>query len=220
MYKFVATIVVASVAIATPVLAHSGEPFSAEQGKPIGRSSVLNGPNGLDVDAVDGNVYVASVIGDEITVHNPRNGAILDRIGPERGVHGPDDIVIAPDGIIYWTEILAGNVGMLDRGSYLVKFVGEGTNPITLSDDGRLFVARDFLGDGLYELDPETLAVIRVVIPDLVGFNGMDFGPDGLLYGPLFFGQAIVRVDVDVAIPDSRDRCRRFPRTGRGGVQP
>jgi len=30
-----------------------------------------------------------------------------------------------------------------------------GANPITFSRDGRLFVARDFFGKGLYELDPD-----------------------------------------------------------------
>jgi len=177
--------------MASPAVANQPEPFTVTDGKPIGRGSVLNGPNGVDVGP-DGNVYVASVIGDEITVHHPRTGAVLDRIGPERGVHGPDDVVIAPDGTIYWTELIAGNVGMLKpNGSFRIQFVGPGVNPIALSADGRLFVARDFLGDGLYELDPELLAPPEVVIPDLVGFNGMDFGPDG----------AIARIDVDAAAP-------------------
>jgi DNA-binding beta-propeller fold protein YncE len=188
-------------AVAPPAAAKGAEPFSVRDGKPIGRSSVLNGPNGLNVGP-DGKVYVASVFGDEITVHDPENGAILDRIGPERGVHGPDDVVVAPDGTIYWTELLAGNVGLLrPDGSFRTQFVGPGVNPVELSEDGRLFVARDFLGDGLYELDPELVAPPRVLIPDLVGFNGMDFGPDGLLYGASFFGGAVARVDVDAAVP-------------------
>lgn len=76
-----------------------------------------------------------------------------------------------------------------------------------------MFVARAFLGDGLYELDPHTLDVIRVVILDLVGFNGMNVGPDGLLYGPLFFGQAIARIDVDAAnpVPRSLPKGSRYP---------
>jgi sugar lactone lactonase YvrE len=86
-------------------------------------------------------------------------------------------------------------------GTFKVQFVAPGVNPITLSDDGRLFVARDFLGDGLYELDPELEDPPQVLIPDLFGFNGMDFGPDGLLYGPLFFGNAIARIDVDAPVP-------------------
>ena len=55
-----------------------------------------------------------------------------------------------------------GNVGMLrPDGSFRTQFVGPGVNPIELSDDGRLFVARDFLGDGLYELDPDLIAPPR-----------------------------------------------------------
>ena len=201
MRRVIVLITLLILAVGSPAAAQTGEPFTARDGKPIGRSSELNGPNGVYVGP-DGNVYAASVIGDEITVHDPRTGEILDRIGPERGVNGPDDLFITDDGTIYWTEILGGNVGMLKPdGSFRTQFVGAGVNPITMSDDGRLFVARDFLGDGLYELDPELLAPPQVLIPGLVGFNGMDFGPDGLLYGPLFFGQSIARIDVDAAVP-------------------
>lgn len=197
----IATLALALLATTPAAARQRSEPFDAEKARTVGRSSVLNGPNGIYVGP-DGNVYAASVLGDEITVHDPRNGKILDRIGPERGVHGPDDLVIAPDGTIYWTELIGGNVGMLKPdGTFKTQFVGPGVNPITLSDDGRLFVARDFLGNGLYELDPNLEAPPEVIIPDLFGFNGMDFGPDGLLYGPLFFGGAIARIDVDAAMP-------------------
>jgi sugar lactone lactonase YvrE len=202
MYKLLIGAVIGVLAISSPALARGVEPFGLSDAKPIGRSSVLNGPNGVYVSPVDGNLYAASVIGSEITVHDPQTGKVLDRIGAERGVQGPDDLVIAPDGTLYWTELLAGNVGMLKPdGTWRTQFVAPGVNPITLSDDGRLFVALDFLGDGLYELDPELIDPPEVIIPDLVGFNGMDFGPDGLLYGPLFFGQAIARVDVDAPNP-------------------
>jgi streptogramin lyase len=206
----IAAIAIGSLAVASPAAAKKSEPFSAEDGRPVGRSSVLNGPNGVDVGP-DGRVYVASGIGDEINVHDPRTGAILDRIGPERGVHGPDDLVVAPDGTIYWTELLAGTVGLLrPDGSFRTQFVGPGVNPIELSGDGRLFVARDFLGTGLYELDPELVAPSVVLIPDLAGFNGMDVGPDGLLYGALFFGGAVARVDVDAAVPAAEIVARGF----------
>ena len=201
MRSAIVAIAIGLLAVTSPAAAKGAEPSRVRDGHPIGRSSVLNGPNGVNVGP-DGKVYVASVLGDEITVHDPQTGAILDRIGPERGVHGPDDVVVAPDGTIYWTELFAGNVGLLrPDGSYRTQFVGRGVNPVELSQDGRLFVARDFLGDGLYELDPALVAPPRVLIADLVGFNGMDFGPDGLLYGPLFFGGAVARVDVDAAVP-------------------
>ena len=202
MRKLLTTLGVAALMLAgMPAIAAETAPTSYEPGREIGRASVLKGPNGIFVHP-NGNVYGASVLGDEITVQDPDTGEILDRIGPERGVHGPDDVTIAPDGTIYWTEILGGNVGMLrPDGTWTTQFVAPGVNPITLSDDGRLFVALDFLGDGLYELDPELVDPPEVIMPDLHGFNGMDFGPDGLLYGPLFDGGAIVRIDVDAANP-------------------
>jgi len=177
------------------------EPFSIDDATVVGVGSVLNGPNGLGV-GLQGEILASSVLGDEITVHDPESGEILDRIGPERGVHGPDDVVVAPDGTIYWTEILAGNVGLLaPDGTFRTQALGPGANPIELSDDGRLFVSRDFLGPGLYELDPQLLAPPTPILPDLENFNGMEFGPDGLLYGPLFFEGTIVRIDVDAAMP-------------------
>ncbi len=178
-----------------------GEPFDAADGMVVGRTGTLNGLNGINVGP-DGKVYNASVGGSEITVHDPETGQILDRIGADQGVGGPDDLFITSDGTIYWTEILAGNVGRLDPDGTLKKqFVGPGVNPITMSDDGRLFVARIFLGDGLYELDPELEADPIPLLPDIVGLNGFDFGPDGLLYAPLFFGGEVVKIDVDAASP-------------------
>ncbi len=205
MRKFIALATVVTLMLASAGVAAQDEvatePYSPEDGAPVWRASILKGSNGTYVGP-DGKVYAASVGGDEITVQDPDTGEILDRIGPERGVHGPDDVFVTNDGTIYWTELLAGNVGMLKPdGTFTTQQVGPGVNPITMSDDGRLFVARDFMGDGLYELDPELVEPPRVVIEDLVGMNGMDFGPDGLLYGPLFFGGAIARVDVDAEEP-------------------
>ena len=196
----VVTLMLASAGVAAQDKVAS-EPYSPEDGVPVWRGSIRNGSNGTYVGP-DGKVYAASVGGDEITVHDPDTGEGLDRCGPERGVHGPDDVFVTDDGTIYWTELMGGNVGMLrPDGTFTTQQIGPGVNPITMSDDGRLFVARDFMGDGLYELDPELVEPPRVVIEDLVGMNGMDFGPDGLLYGPLFFGGAIARVDVDAEEP-------------------
>ena len=178
---------------------HQGGPLTPDDGKEIWRGSVLNGPNGLYVHP-NGNVYAASVFGNEITVQNPRNGKILDRIGPERGVNGPDDVFIADDGTVYWTDILGGTVGMLKPdGTFKTQQVVPGVNPITMSDDGRLFVGVIFLGVGLYELDPDLEDPPVPVFADptpIFGINGMDFGPDGLLYFPLFFTNQIARADV------------------------
>jgi sugar lactone lactonase YvrE len=191
-------------AVATPVHADEhNEPLDVDQAIEIGRAAETNGLNGLYVSPFDGNVYVASVGGDEITVHDPDTGELLDRLGPESGVRGPDDVFIADDGTVYWTEILTGFVGMLKPdGTFMRQEVGPGVNPITMSDDGRLFVGRIFLGMGLYELDPDLDPGVPPVLlnADLV-VNGFDFGPDGNLYAPSFFTGEVLKIDVDAAMP-------------------
>ena len=171
--------------------------------KVIAEGAPIHGTNGINFGP-DGNLYIASVVGREIVVMNPLNGQIIKRMGPAADVDCPDDLVFGPDGSLYWTEILIGYVGrMTPEGVVTKQFVAPGVNPITFSPDGRLFVALDFLGDGLYELDPDLIATPRPIIeatpenPYPLGFlNGFDFGPDGRLYGPLFAAGMVISVDV------------------------
>ena len=170
----------------------------------ITSGSPIHGANGLYFDAQD-NLYIASFAGKEILVMNPRNGKIVNRLGAEAGVVTPDDLTFGPDGSLYWTDLAIGEVGRLTPdGAVTKQFVAPGVNPITFSEDGRLFVALDFLGDGLYELDPELIDPPRPIIvasetnPFPLGFlNGFDFGPDGRLYGPLFAAGMVISIDVD-----------------------
>ncbi|MGB5507786.1 hypothetical protein [Robiginitalea sp.] len=170
----------------------------------IGTGAFLNGANGLDVGP-DGNLYIASVIGINITVMDKENGTISDRLGQEMQVQGPDDLVFGPDGSMYWTNIITGEVGrMTPDGTVTTQFVAPGVNPIQFNEDGRLFVALCFLGDGLYELDPNLVEPPRPIIvateanPFPLGFlNAFDFGPDGRIYGPLYAAGLVISVDVD-----------------------
>jgi sugar lactone lactonase YvrE len=164
----------------------------------IARGAPIHGANGLYFDK-NNRLHIASVAGREIIVMNPNGGRILDRIGVERGVESPDDVTFGPDGSLYWTALFTGEVAKLTpEGKKVVVAQGlMGANPITFSQDGRLFVARDFLGDGLYELDPDGVKPPRPIDQTLVGLNAFDFGPDGKLYGPLFLGGKLVAIDVD-----------------------
>jgi sugar lactone lactonase YvrE len=191
-------VIVLVMGMALPVQAKGrAEPLDAREGIDVGRAAETNSLNGIYVSPADGNVYVASVGGDEITVHDPNSGRLLDRIGPERGVQGPDDVFIADDGTIYWTEILNGHVGMLKPdGTFKRQEVGPGVNPITMSDDGRLFVNRLFLGQGFYELDPN-LEADPMLLNEGLTLNSFDFGPDGHLYAPSFFTGEVLKIDVD-----------------------
>ncbi|MFC1714280.1 ester cyclase [Candidatus Poribacteria bacterium] len=157
----------------------------------------IHGTNGIMFDSND-QLYIASVNGREIVVMDPETGEILDRLGPDMGVEGPDDLTFGPDGSLYWTAIMTGEVGRLSPdGVKTSQIVVPGVNPITFSDDGRLFVALDFLGDGLYELDPNLTEPPRLIIEALGFLNAFDFGPDGLLYGPIWTMGQVVRIDVD-----------------------
>ena len=170
------------------------------------KGAALKGANGVDIGP-DGNLYIGSVLGLEIAVMDKENGTISERFGPEMQVIGADDLVFGPDGSLYWTDILVGEVGRKEPDGTITKqFVAPGVNPIAFSDDGRLFVALDFLGDGLYELDPNLTEPPRPIIvateanPFPLGFfNSFDFGPDGRLYGPLFAAGLVISVDVDRA---------------------
>lgn len=171
----------------------------------IARGGEIHGANGIIFDAND-SLHIASVMGREILVMNPRTGQITGRLGPDLGVEGPDDLIFGPDGSLYWTSIITGEVGRLTPGGDLsVQYVAPGVNPITFSNDGlRLFAALDFLGDGLYEIDPDlenpprAIIVATPEVPMPLGFmNGMDWGPDGRLYGPIWTQGQIVSIDVD-----------------------
>jgi sugar lactone lactonase YvrE len=159
----------------------------------------IRSPNGIKAGP-DGNLYVASVNEQAILVINPDTGAIIKRLGPEVGVDGPDDLAFGPDGSIYWTDFFRGSVGRLaPDGSTSSQRVAPGVNPIAFSADGRLFVALAFLGDALYELDPNLTAPPCLLAEKLGGLNSFQFGPDDMLYAPVMEKGQVVRIDVNAA---------------------
>ena len=185
----------------------STAPASADQKHALGEPSahvlasgaLISGANGMHFGP-DGLLYVASVIGSELVVLDPDSGEVIRRIS--EGVEGPDDVAFAADGSVYWTSILTGEVAALrpDGERFSVAQLGPGSNPITFSTDGRLFVSQCFFDDKLYELDPAGVAAPRLISDQLgpgCGLNGMDWGPDDRLYGPRWFHGEVVSFDVD-----------------------
>ncbi|MEM9487878.1 MAG: hypothetical protein AAGC55_01975 [Myxococcota bacterium] len=127
---------------------------------------------------------------------------MLERLGPDQGVFYPDDLVLAPDGTLYWTDIVLGHVGRLTPSgeSDIIAEDIASANPITLSEDGRLFVAQCFetaSTNSLFELDPTGVAPPQPLVTGVpaCASNAMDWR-DGALYSPRWFEDRIVRTDV------------------------
>lgn len=157
----------------------------------------LHSANGLAADG-QGRLYAASVFGNEIVTIREHDGKILARRGIGDGVEFPDDLTFGPDGSLYWTSLLVGQVGRRQpNGVTSFQSVAPGVNPITFSNDDRLFTALAFLGDALYELSPDFGAPPRLIATNLGFVNGMDWGPDGRLYGPVSLGKVVISIDVD-----------------------
>ena len=159
----------------------------------------ISGANGMHFSP-DGRLFVASVIGSELVVMDPDTGAVLERLS--EGVDGPDDVAFNAAGDYFWTSILTGEVaGITAAGERVTAArLTPGVNPLTFSDDGRLFVAQCFFDDKLFEVDPAGVNPPRLISDQLgpgCGLNGMDWGPDGRLYGPRWFKQQVVSFDVD-----------------------
>jgi sugar lactone lactonase YvrE len=173
---------------------------AAEPSAPVlARGAALHGANGMMFDRHD-RLHIASVAGREIVVMDPQSGAILDRLGPDRGVEGPDDLSLGPDGALYWTSFFTGVVGRRapDGTVSTIAQLPPGVGAITFSDDGRLFVAVSALGtEALYEVDPSGANPPRLIAEGLGGLNAMDWGADGLLYGPLSFAGQVARINAD-----------------------
>lgn len=192
LLAFVISLVGVSVSTGTP---QAGDLNILVRGAPI------HGANGIMFDK-DDRLYIASVWGQEILVMDPDTGEITRRIGADMGVGTPDDLAFGPDGFLYWTSIVTGEVFRLTPdGQKSAQLVARGVNPITFSDTGRLFVGLCILGEGLFELDPNLVnppRQIPIQLPPGAGMlNGFDCGSDGFLYAPVYFMGMVVKIDMD-----------------------
>jgi len=158
--------------------------------------SHFHGIHGLTFDKQN-RLYAGSVVGMTTYRVDTETGQVETFVGPSQGM--ADDLEFGPDGTLTWTSYLLGKVHAMDTDGK-IKVLAEGLmgiNSLAFKQDGRLFATQVFLGDALYEIDVEGKNPPRKIMEKMGGLNGFDFGPDGLLYGPLWFKGVIVKVDVD-----------------------
>jgi sugar lactone lactonase YvrE len=156
--------------------------------------SPFHGLHGLAVED-DGTILAGSVVGQAIYAVDPTSGEVTERMGPPDGM--ADDIAFGPKGEMAWTGYLTGKVFIQPKGGApkMISSGLPGSNSLAFTKEGRLYFTQVFLGDALYEADVTGAQPARLIRKDLGGFNAFEVGPDGALYGPLWFKNAIVRID-------------------------
>lgn len=170
-----------------------------EQGWKVERvvpGSAFHGVHGIRFSPT-GELYAGSVAGQTLYAVDPQAGAVSTVVGPPKGM--ADDIAFGPGGQVVWTAISDGIVwsrkgdGPVEKLASIVSI-----NAIAFSRDGkRLFASQVFGGDDLWELDPEGRKPPRRIRAAMGSFNSFWPGPDGKLYGPLWFKGQVVKVDPD-----------------------
>ncbi len=160
------------------------------------KSSGFRGVNGI-AWGPDNLIWMGSVWSGTLVAVDPETGNIQHRVDAAKG---PDDLAFHPDGRLFWNDIAFGEIGCRkpDGETNISATIEPGNNGIAFSPDGRLFVSQLFLGTKLYELDPDGKRAPRVVT-DLGknASNGMNVGPDGMLYGSGNLADNVIRIDVE-----------------------
>jgi len=195
----------ASLLLALLLLGCDDTPDDAPKPTPLSVSvlaegaSLVGSANGMAFDDAN-RLFVANGGGQSISVLDPETGEILEILGLEHGVGFPDDLAFAPDGTLYWTDALVGEVrGWTTAGEMVVAATGiPSLNPITISDDGRMFVGQCFHEEpgSVFEVDPTGVLAPREVLGNIPGCaaNGMDWWDENL-YIPRWFEGSVLRVD-------------------------
>ncbi len=158
--------------------------------------SSFTGVHGLAVDG-KGRLLAGSVVGYEMWEVDRNTGAAKVLIPAPEGQ--ADDIAVGPKGELAWTNYLMGMVRYRESDTAPLKVLAKdlpGLNSLDFDRrNGKLYASQVFLGDALWELDVAGVAPPRLIAKDMGGFNGFEVGPDGMLYGPLWFKGQVVKID-------------------------
>jgi sugar lactone lactonase YvrE len=186
---------VAAAVFCTTAISASAQTYEVTKLVP---GSAFHGVHGLGIDKA-GKLFAGSVAGAALYEVDRDNGTAKIAIPTPEGM--ADDIAFAPDGTMAWTGFLTGDL-YSRKGDGAIKKLASGLpgiNSLAYRKDGRLYATTVFLGDTLYEIDVEGVKPPRKIMEKMGGLNGFEFGPDDMLYGPLWFKGQVAKVDVDKA---------------------
>jgi streptogramin lyase len=158
--------------------------------------SSFNGVHGLAVDT-KGRLLAASVVGNSLWEVDRRTGAARVMIPAPEGQ--ADDIAVGPKGELAWTNYLMGMLRFRESDDAPIRVLAKdlpGLNSLDFDrKSGKLYASQVFLGDALWEIDATPAPPPRLIAKDMGGFNGFEVGPDGMLYGPLWFKGQVVKIN-------------------------
>jgi sugar lactone lactonase YvrE len=163
--------------------------------------SRLFGANGMRLGP-DGRIYVAQVVGSQISAIDVDTGAI-EAVSPMGGdIVAPDDLVFDPEGNLYATEITEGRVSVREPNGNTRVILGDMpvANPITFHQ-GKLIAGECRMDGRIMQLDLNGGAP-RMILDKVPMPNAFDVGPDGKLYIPIMAANEIWRVSLDGGAPE------------------
>ncbi len=161
--------------------------------------SSFSGVHGLAVD-MQGRLLAGSVLGNNLWEVDRTTGAAKVLIPAPEGQ--ADDIAIGPKGEMAWTSYIQGVLRYRANDTAPIRVLAKdlpGLNSLAFDPkSGKLYASQVFLGDAMWEIDvadkPDRVAP-RLIAKDMGGFNGFEVGPDGMIYGPLWFKGQVVKMN-------------------------
>ena len=158
--------------------------------------SSFAGVHGLAIDQ-KGRLLAGSVVGSTLWEVDRKTGAAHVLVPAPEGQ--ADDIAVGPKGEPAWTNYLMGMLRYRENDSAPMQVLAKdlpGLNSLDFDrNNGKLYASQVFLGDALWEIDRAGQKPPRLIKKDIGGFNGFEVGPDGMLYGPLWFKGQVVKID-------------------------
>ncbi len=158
--------------------------------------SSFSGVHGLAVD-MQGRLLAGSVLGNNLWEVDRSTGAAKVLIPAPEGQ--ADDIAIGPKGEMAWTSYIQGVLRYRASDTAPIRILAKdlpGINSLAFDQrSGKLYASQVFLGDAMWEIDVAGVAAPRLIAKDMGGFNGFEVGPDGMIYGPLWFKGQVVKMN-------------------------